>query len=426
MATVVNILFLSPYPPYPPYGGGTMRIYQLLRGLATHHNVTCLTFVTDKQAEDELGPLRKICRVVTVHGPPPRTLVQRAWTTLTSRYPDMALRNASTAYADTLRHLLTTTHFDVIQAESIEMADYLFIADNINQPYRSVSSKKTAHPLLILDQFNAEFVLQQRAFLTDIRKLKRWYAAGYSFAQWHKLWHYERRLLQRSDAVVAVSDEDRHTLHRIWSKATIQVVPNGVDTSHFHRQVLRHEHAGWFSFGQPTLVFSGTLDFRPNIDALIWFAYEVLPHIRNAIPTIQLLVVGKRPTPAIQQLATDKTIHIVGPVTDTRPYIAGAEVYIVPMRIGGGVRLKLLEALSLETPVVSTSMGAEGVTGLHHNAQCWLADEPYQFAQTVVRVLQDSTTRQQVGAAGRRLVQQSYDWSVIVPKLEMLYTSMIR
>lgn len=403
-----------------------MRIYQLLRGLATCHSVTCLTFVPDKQAEHALRPLHELCHVATVAGPPPRTLVQRAWTTLTSGYPDMALRNTSTTYTETLRHLLTTMHFDVIQAESIEMADYLFVVDNIKQSYTYTGSKKTIRPRLVLDQFNAEFVLQQRAFLTDIRRLNRWHAAGYSFIQWHKLWHYERQLLQRCDAVIAVSDEDRHTLHKLWPKATIQVVPNGVDTNHFHRQALRQERAGWFSLGRPTLVFSGTLDFRPNIDALMWFAYEVLPHIRKTISSIQLLVVGKRPAPVVQQLATDEAIHIVGSVPDTRPYIAGAAVYIVPMRIGGGVRLKLLEALSLETPVVSTSMGAEGVAGLHHGEHCWLADESYQFAQTIVRVLQDSTAHQQVGAAGRRLVRQSYDWSVIVPKLEMLYTSMTR
>ncbi|NOK59201.1 MAG: glycosyltransferase [Chloroflexi bacterium AL-W] len=402
-----------------------MRIYQLLRGLTAHHDVTCLTFVPDKQAEHALQPLHDICRVIGVTGPPPRTLLQRAWTTCTSKQPDMALRNASTAYAHTLRNLLTTRHFDIVQAESIEMADYLFVANQTSQKHHA-GSKKTERSRLILDQFNAEFMLQQRAFLTDIKQAHRWHAAGYSFVQWHKLWQYERQLLQQCDAVMAVSDEDRHTLQKLWPQATIQVVPNGVDTSHFHRQALLQEHAGWFSLGPPTLVFSGTLDFRPNIDALVWFTREVLPHIRKTIPHIQLLIVGKRPAPVVQQLATDSAIHLVGSVSDTRPYIAGAAIYIVPMRIGGGVRLKLLEALSLETPVVSTHMGAEGVTGLHHGEHCWLADEPPQFAQTVLHVLEDSTLGQQVGAAGRTLVRSHYDWSVIIPKLEMLYTSMIR
>ena len=119
------MLILSPYPPYPPHGGGTMRIYQLIRGLAREHDVTCLSFVPDLAAEHALAPLQRICRVVTVYGPIRRSLPRRAWSTLASRLPDMALRNALPAYADALRALLATESFDVIQAESIEMAGYL-------------------------------------------------------------------------------------------------------------------------------------------------------------------------------------------------------------------------------------------------------------------------------------------------------------
>jgi len=121
----LKILILSPYPPYPPHGGGTMRIYQLIRGLAARHDLTCLSFAPDAAAEQALGPLQRVCRVVTVRGPLARSLPRRAWTTLTSPLPDMALRNAAPAYADALRALLATEQFDIVQAESIEMAGYL-------------------------------------------------------------------------------------------------------------------------------------------------------------------------------------------------------------------------------------------------------------------------------------------------------------
>jgi glycosyltransferase involved in cell wall biosynthesis len=416
----VHILILSPYPPYPPYGGGAMRIYQLIRGLAAHHTVTCLTFAPNTVAEQALAPLHAICRLLVVRGPPARSPLRRAWTTLLSLSPDMALRNASQAYAKALRQLLRDQRFDIVQAESIEMASYLRVvsADAPNSKLKTQNSK------LILDQFNAEFVLQRRALLTDVRRPRRWHAAGYSLAQWLKLARYERQVMRRCDAIVAVSEEDRQTLRRLAPAVPIGVVPNGVDTAHFSRTAVVHGRAGPFALRDATLVFSGTLDFRPNIDAITWFAREALPRIQARLPNVRLVAVGRRPAPALQALAAAGALTLTGEVPDARPYIAGAAVYIVPMRIGGGVRLKLLEALALEAPVVSTSMGAEGVSGLHDGEHCLLADNPAEFASAVLRLLGDPALGQRLGAAGRALVRGHYDWSAIVPRLETLHTQL--
>ena len=411
----MNILLLSPYPPFPPHGGGTMRIYQLLRGLAAHHYVTCLTFAPTAEAEAGLAPLRDCCRVLAVRGPAPRSLARRAWTTATSPLPDMALRNASPAYAAALRRLLAEEQFDVVQAESIEMSSQFTV---VRTAVRSRNAARTRqHAQLILDQFNAEFVLQRRAFQTDVRAPRRWHAAAYSLAQWLKLAAYERRVMQACDAVLAVSEDDRKTLQRLAPAARIAVVPNGVDTAYFSRAALG---AGSAPPGGPALVFSGTLDFRPNIDAVLWFAREVLPLVRAHRPDARLRVVGRRPGPALRGLASE-AVEIVGEVPDARPHIAGAAVYVVPMRIGGGVRLKLLEALALEAPVVSTPMGAEGVAGLRDGEHCLLADTPSRFAAATLRLLDDPALGRRLGAAGRALVQAGYDWSVIVPRLEAVY-----
>jgi glycosyltransferase involved in cell wall biosynthesis len=438
----VNILILAPYPPYPPHGGGTMRIYQLIHGLAARHAVTCLTFAPDEAAEGALAPLRAVCRVLTVRGPPPRGTLRRAWTTLASPLPDMALRNGSPAYADALRQLLDEERFDIVQAESIEMAGYLQIADfrlQILDWAESKTARQSHAPSLILDQFNAEYVLQKRAALTALRGVVgqsaicnlqsaiRGLAGGvYSLAQWLKLARYERRVMRGCDAVVAVSEEDRRTLLRLQPKAHVGVVPNGVDTAHFSRATIARERTGPLSLGAATLVFSGTLDFRPNVDAVVWFAREALPHIRAQRPDARLLVVGKRPAPALRALAAQGALTLTGEVPDARPYIAGAAVYVVPMRIGGGVRLKLLEALSLEAPVVCTSMGAEGVAGLRAGQHCLLADDPAAFADATLRLLGDPALGQRLGAAGRDLVREGYDWAAIVPKLGAIYTDLVR
>jgi len=157
----VKILILSPYPPYPPHGGGTMRIYQLVRGLAARHDLTCLSFASDAAAEQALAPLQRVCRVVTVRGPIARSLSRRAWTTLVSPLPDMALRNTAPAYASALRALLATEQFDIVQAESIEMAGYILRAKNDelrvkNKQTVDNSKLKTQNSKLVLDQFNTE------------------------------------------------------------------------------------------------------------------------------------------------------------------------------------------------------------------------------------------------------------------------------
>jgi glycosyltransferase involved in cell wall biosynthesis len=427
----VNILILSPYPPYPPHGGGTMRIYQIIRGLTAHHDVTCLTFAPDEAAERALAPLRAVCRVLVVRGPPPRGLLRRAWTTLASPLPDMALRNASKAYAHALAQLLKGERFDIVHVESIEMAQFgLQLGDGHElqgkewQEAMNAVAQAASHPSvtsLVLDEFNAEYVLQERAARTELRSPNRLVAAIYSLIQWRKLAAYERQILHSYNQILAVSEDDRRALLKLRPAARIGVVPNGVDTAHFSRAALVGERAGPLSLGTNTLVFSGTLDFRPNIDAVIWFAREALPRIRAQRPAARLLVVGKRPAPALRALAGQGALTLTGEVPDARPYIAGAAVYVVPMRIGGGVRLKLLEALSLEAPIVSTGMGAEGVVGLRGDEHCLLADDPDGFAAAVLRLLDDPVLGRRLGAAGRELVRERYDWAAIVPWLEALY-----
>jgi glycosyltransferase involved in cell wall biosynthesis len=394
-----------------------MRIYQLIRGLAARHTVTCLTFVAGHE-EAGLAPLRSLCRVLTVRGPQPRSALRRAWTTISSPLPDMALRNYSDEYMSSLRALLRAERFDVVQVESIEMAQYGL---GLEEP----SGRR---PFLVLDEFNAEYLLQKRTALNSLRSavarqhpraaVHHAIGGGYSLVQWRKLAHFERRTLRAYDRVLAVSDDDRQALLRLDPRLAIGVVPNGVDTAYFSRAALRR---GATAFLQPeTLVFSGTLDYRPNNDAVLWFVDQVLPLILQKRPSARLLVVGRRPPRALQSLASP-SVTIVGEVPDARPFIAGAGVYVVPMRIGGGVRLKVLEALALEAAVVSTAMGAEGIAGLSDGEHCLLADEPDAFATAVVRLFDDQALRQRLGTLGRILAYTAYDWRVIVPRLEEVY-----
>lgn len=400
----MHILFLAPYPPYPPRSGGALRVYNLLRGLADQHAVTCLTFVPDAAAVAALEPLRSCCRVVTVEGPPRRSLRQRAWTTLAAPLPDMALRNAAPAYTAALRQLLTDQPCDVVLAASIEMAQYGLAAKSAG-----------ATPRIILDEFNAEYVLQRRAALTDLAQVRsnpRALVRGlYSLVQWRKLAAYERRLLRAYDRVLVVSAEDRRALQRLYPSAQPHIVPNGVDTHYFQPMSPAPPSV------PPTLVFTGSLDFRPNIDAITWFTRHVLPLVHTRQPDTRFLIVGRAPAAAVRALHNGTTIEVVGEVADVRPFIAQAAVYVVPMRIGGGVRLKLLEALAMQAAVVSSTMGAEGVENLRAGEHLLLADTPTDFAQAILHLLDDPARRGRLGAAGRAFVCAQYDWQVIVPRL---------
>lgn len=401
--TTMQILLLSPYPPYPPRSGGALRIFHLLRGLAARHQVTLLSFAPDRAAAAALAPLRQRCTVITVPGPPARSLTRRALTTLGSPVPDMGLRNATPAYATALSRLLASERYDVVQAESIEMAGYLMQARGLG-------------PLLVLDQFNAEYVLQRRAALTDLRR-GALLGGLYSLVQWRKLARYERGALRAFDRLLVVSEADRAALARLdRRRATrLHVVPNGVDPAQFHRGAVVGD------LGPATMVFTGTLDFRPNIDALRWFVSRVLPLIRLQRPDARLLIVGRAAGPAVRALAAGETVELVGEVPDVRPYIDGAAVYVVPLRIGGGSRLKLLEALAMEAPVVSTPMGAEGVEGLRDGEHLLIAEQATAFAAAVLRLIADPELGARLGAAGRAHVVAHYDWGSIIPRLEAAY-----
>jgi glycosyltransferase involved in cell wall biosynthesis len=397
----MKILVLTPYAPWPAYGGGAMRIAQLLRGLAQKHTVTGLSFVPDDETAAGLTTEFPKITWYTVIGPAVRTTWQRGFDTLFHPWPDMALRNHDHRYYVRLHELCAATEYDVVIGFSIEMVPYLGIAQSYGY---------ATH----FDTFNAEYVIQKRAFFTDIRTPQRWHAALYSLLQWYKLARYEKRTMRAVHGVSVVSHGDATMLQQFAPNTPVAVVPNGVDTQYFAPEAVLVQPTA-----VPTIVFSGTLDYRANVDAVVWFARDVLPLIRASVPAIAFVVVGRRPTAALQALATSGVLTLTGEVVDTRPALSSAAVYVVPMRIGGGVRLKVLEAMALTLPIVSTSMGAEGIDHIPTDALV-VADTPEAFASAVCVALEKA----QPNVSARSFVQRAYDWKVIVPRfLEAIQTT---
>ncbi len=223
----MRILILSPYPLHPARGGGSLRTSNLLAGLSRCHHLTCLSFVPDAAAATAMAPLREICDLATVMGPPTRSLLRRTGTTLTSILPDMVLRSAALSYRAALSRMLAAEQFDVIHAASLDMAGYALMA------------REFGSSLIVLDEFNAEYLVQRRAALNNLRwgirtrRPSALISAISSLIQWRKLVAYESHALREFDRVLVVSEHDRVSLARLWPRADLRVVPNGVDTARF-------------------------------------------------------------------------------------------------------------------------------------------------------------------------------------------------
>jgi len=396
---MAHILLLTPQVPYPPRQGTALRNWGILRGLAAHHRVSLLTFAAPDQPTEAPPPLADIVERVAIVQQPTRTTRDRLRDLLTTSRPDLTLRLESAVFRQQLQTWLDTYPFDWLQIEGLEMAAYL-----------SPLPPSTVYrlPSTIFDAHNCEYLLQKRAGSADLRHPRRWLAALYSAIQWRRLRRYEAAVCRRADLVIAVSEADAQALQRIVPLVDPLVIPNGITVAEYAAFTDKA------ALHQPAFVFTGTMDFRPNVDGALWFAAEVWPRIRAALPDAHCYLVGRHPHRRLNALREMPGLIITGSVPDTRPYINAATVYVVPLLVGGGTRLKLLEATSMGKAIVSTTLGAEGFTRPEEAMQ--LADDPAAFAEMCIRLAGDAVERAQWEARARAYAH-AYDWDVLLPPL---------
>jgi glycosyltransferase involved in cell wall biosynthesis len=413
----MRILFLTPQLPYPPHKGTTMRNYYLIANLAARHEIDLLTVV---ESEDELRrstPLTTLCRRTGGVAVPKRSLARRAADTFFSPWPDMGLRLWSPPFAAKLNTWLADGDYDVVQVEGIELARY--VLQDARSKKQHVIHTRSA-PQYVFDDHNCEYLLQQRTFETDLRIPRRWIGAAYSFVQWRKLRAFEAAICRAADRVLAVSDADAVALQRLVQKVDVTVVPNGIDVEGYATHTPQPPASALLCRrGGADLVFTGTMDFRPNVDAALWFAQEVLPLIRQEETGAHFVVVGQKPHRRLDVLRGRDDVTLTGAVDDTRPYIAQAAVYVVPLRMGGGTRFKILEAAAMSRAMVSTSLGCEGFP-VKSGQELLIADSPREFADAVIALLRDPARRAGLGANARALAN-AYDWKNILPRMEQVY-----
>lgn len=407
-----RILLLTPQLPYPPHQGTSLRNYYIIQGLAERNEVHLLSLVETNQSAtpSTIGPLLALCASVRTVPVPERTGRQRLWRLLTDVRPDMAHRLQSAPFDVSLRQFLTTEHFDVVQVEGIELARTIPVIRQVS-PYSKI----------VFDDHNAEAALQYRAFRTDLAEPRRWALAAYSLIQSRRLRRFEAEACRTADAVTAVSEADAHKLRDLVSDLTVTVIPNAIDVSEYAPGAVRKgdQETEWPQFD---VVFTGKMDYRPNVDAVLWFGREIWPMIMASRPGTTWAIVGQKPHPRLDRLRELEGVTVTGRVPEIQPYLAGAGVYVLPFRMGSGTRLKLIEAMAAGKALVSTPLGAEGFP-ISDSEHLVIAEKPDEFAAAVVALLADPGRRAQLAAAARRFAAR-YDWRRVVPRFEEVYRAL--
>ena len=391
----MRILWAKMNGLWPCTTGGRVRSLQIVSELARRHEVTVIT--THAPGDDPEGLAQRLshCReVISIPYEPPKkrsaafpATVARSWF---SRDPVDLWKWRLPAMRDRITALMDGGEIDVC------VADFLFAAVNVPMGGRVPT---------VLFEHNVEYMIWQRLSALQTNPLLR----GLFEIEWRKLRAREADYCRAADLTIAVSEDDRQRLTEIAPGIRAAAIPTGVDTTYFAPAGRPEKPA--------SLVFSGSMDWHPNEDAVIYFADAIMPRIRAEFPDLTFTVVGRNPTARLREVAERAGITVTGTVDDVRPAIDEASVYVVPLRAGGGTRLKIFEALAMAKAVVSTTVGAEGLAlepGRHFVA----ADDPGTFADAVIALLRDPQRRQALGAEGRHLVETYYSWPTIAREFE--------
>ncbi len=394
----MNVLVVDEELPWPLDTGKRLRSYNLLQRLQRHHAITYLCYGTPG-----VVALPDCPNVSVVVVPSPILKQQGArfygqlLANLLSPNPYIVDRHYSRAFSQKAVSLVTEGGFDLLHCE------WTPYTENILPLLGRIPTVLSAH--------NVEAQIWERYFLTEPNPAKRIYI----YLQWKKLRRYEAAAARRYSAVSTVSQPDRDVFVNDYGCPQVQVVPNGVDERYYTPAVV--------PVTPGSMVFTGSMDWRPNQDGVRYFIEQVFPLIRRQTPDATFCVVGRNPPAWLSTLAEQTAgVTVTGTVPDVRPYIARSALYLVPLRVGGGSRLKILEALAMGKTVLSTTVGAEGLT-VQDGVTILLRDTPRELAATACRVLADRDEYAALGAVGRELVLRSYTWDAIAKTMAELWES---
>ncbi len=397
----MEILFLTQVVPYPPDAGPKVKTFQVLRYLAQRgHRITLASFARDSEL-CFLKNLESYCTAIySVPIQRSRRANLRAYiSSLWLRQPFLVTRDANRQMRRLVQQLTPTRKFDIIHADQLSMGQFALAANG---------------GVRVLDAHNAMWTLVARARSSAPRFL-----APVLEREASQLKKYEGQLCRAMDAVFAVSETDQSALVEAGAPVDkIHVIPIAVDCARLERIQLANDSTN--------ILIATTLFYPPNADGVRWFLQHVFPLVRQKFPRATVTIVGARPPRDLLRLAARHApfVTVTGYVADLQSYLDRAALTVVPVRAASGMRVRILEAFARGIPVVTTTMGAEGIAA-NHGEHLLIADTPQDFANCVVQLLNEAKLRARMAENARRLVEAKYDWRVALPKLEKVYASLV-
>jgi polysaccharide biosynthesis protein PslH len=383
----MRILAFYPYVPWPLNRGAYHRAYHLLKGLSANHTVDLLALAENSegaQFASEFSFCHRI-EIVPFHHPEWERLFPKR---LLNPLPSTIAHWSIPAVRDRLAMILSQRQYDAVHILDLVLAQF-FLRDHRDIP-------------LVLDRTRVDLQYQlmefQRLRFSPKDRLL-------NLENYAKLWSFERRIARRTALQVLCGPDDESFVRKCISRTVpLAVIPNGVDLDFFHPSSSQEARAA-----EPTIIFCGAMDYNPNIDALRWYFAEIHAGLKQQIPNLHVLIVGKDPIPEVQAYAQNPGVTVTGGVPDVRPYYKRAWLQIVPLRIGGGTRLKIVESLGIGTPVVSTRIGAQGLD-LEHDFDILYGDTASEFIAQTARALRNSELRSSLARHGRASAEKRLSW----------------
>ena len=401
----MNILFLSTRSPYPLISGHSLRTYHILKGAAQSHNVTFVTFVQLPEHEfkkENLDHLKSFCKAVYPFEIPADlsriTFTKMLFLNLFSSLPFVAQKYDAPLMRQKIREIIQTEHIDLVHVDMLPLTAYINEFENLPK---------------ILVNHNVESVRLYRWFRTEPNPVKKVYLG----IQWLKLKTFEQSAMNKFDGCVVVSELDRELLVKMRVKSRLFVVPNGTNTKFFkpnNGKVVEN-----------SVLWIGHMDVHTNKDAVLYFWKDIYPILKKKYPQVKMTFVGTAPPKEIADAAQkDPQVKATGFVDDIRPYIDEAAIMIVPIRIGSGTRLKILDAMAMGKAIVSTSVGCEGLN-VNDGKDIVISDEPEDFANKTMDLLKNSDKRITLEKNAIEIAK-TYDWDLIVRKQDAAYQDIIK
>jgi len=385
-----NILFLSLRFPYPPQRGDRIRAYHFIKELSKKHDISMVSFFESEKEIEQIDELKKYCsKVEVVKFSPVRAYFNSAFYSFSSK-PFQVGYWYSPNMCKKIEWLIESNDFDIIHAQFFRMAQYV--------------TKYAQYPK-VLDLADAlSLNLHRRA------KLDRGFCLPLVKLEEKRVRRYETEIIKNFDIGTMVSAFDRDYLLNLDESLKLSVIPMGVDHNYFSPDKKDYKQQ---------VLFTGTMSYFPNYDAVLYFCKEIFPIIKKQLPDLSFYIVGNHPHRKLLQVAC-KDIVVTGYVPDVRPYFNDSAVFVCPLRSGSGMQAKNLEAMAMGVPIVTTSVGFEGLEAVP-GKEILIADEPGKFADYVIQLIEDKEFRNEISENARRLVETKYSWHRIVKRLEQIY-----